>query len=141
MSTHSMRQKCQICQKNKILQKNKKVRKRRGVMAHKNKMSRLATPHFDRAVTGPEETRHCLDGLKKIQTFFSRNGDSLAGKLFPPPVGVFCTHLEPPKCLIMQKSDFSGFYHFLDFPGFGILGLLRKKSLKVGPSSGEGWRR
>ena len=84
----------------------------------------------------PPYSRHCSDGLKKVQTFFSQNWVSLAGKLFPPPVGVFCTHLEPPKCLIMQKSDFSGFYDFCDFPGFGIFGLLRKTSVKVCPSSG-----
>ena len=34
----------------------------------------------------------------------SQNGVCLAGKSFPHPVGVFCTHLEPPKSHIRKKK-------------------------------------
>ena len=72
------------------------------------------------------DTRHCSDSLKTIQTFFSRNGVSLAGKLFPPLVGVFCTHLEPPKYHIPEKNKQKKTHMCMDFPEF-----------KVCPSSGR----
>ena len=46
----------------------------------------------------------------------SQNGACLVGELFPHPVGVFCTHLEPPKCHIRQTNP-----NVADLWGFGIL--------------------
>ncbi len=39
----------------------------------------------------------------KDSNFFFQNGACLVGELFPHPVGVFCTHLEPPNCHISEK--------------------------------------
>ncbi len=40
----------------------------------------------------------------KTLCVFSQNGACLVGKMMPHPVGVFCTHLEAPKCHIVQKT-------------------------------------
>ena len=45
----------------------------------------------------------------------------LVWKLFPHPVGVFCTLLEPPNCHIMQKSYFSGFSVFSLIPYISLI--------------------
>ena len=42
----------------------------------------------------------------------SQNGVCLAGKSFPHPVGVFCTHLDPPKSHIRQTLLFFNNYWF-----------------------------
>ena len=48
---------------------------------------------------------HSLDTRQK-SNFVFQNGACLVGELFPHPVKVFCTHLEPPNCHISNKSFF-----------------------------------
>ena len=43
---------------------------------------------------------------KNSNFFFPQNGACLVGEVFPHPVGVFCTHLEPPNCHILKKRCF-----------------------------------
>ena len=52
---------------------------------------------------------HILDALTKIKLCLSRNGVCLVGKSYPYPVGVFCTHLEAPKCHIERKLFWGSF--------------------------------
>ena len=44
-------------------------------------------------------------GIKKVEKMIFRKCVCLVGKLFTHLVGAFCTLLEPPRCLIRQKSD------------------------------------
>ena len=43
------------------------------------------------------------------------------GKSFPHPLGVFCTHLEPPICRIIEKSSFLGYRLILQILPYIIL--------------------
>ena len=51
-------------------------------------------------VTSTENTILRDKSRKSINNLISQNGACLVGELFPHPVGVFCSHLEPPKCHI-----------------------------------------
>ena len=61
-------------------------------------------------------TRHMFSysGIYKCLFFLffetSQNGVCLAGNSFPHPVGVFCTHLEPPKSHIGKQKNFGNMH-------------------------------
>jgi len=61
-------------------------------------------------------TWQSLDSHTKVQTFVSQNDACLVGELFPRPVGVFFTHLEPPNGHFQKttKLRFWGFGGFAD---------------------------
>ena len=57
----------------------------------------------------PHQAKYMYISLENQHGFgSSQNGVCLAGKSFPHPVAVFCTHLDLPKCHIMQKIVFGG---------------------------------
>ncbi len=75
-------------------------------------------------------TRRCSDSRQKVQTCFSQNGACVVGKMIPHPVGVFCTHLEAPKCHIEQKSNLGRIFFeiFRIFEIFGIFETAQQHS-------------
>ena len=66
-----------------------------------------------------DESWQSLDSQNKVQSFCFQNGACLVGELFPHPVGVFCTHLEPPNGHFSKNHLFSMI--------FGIWGPPPKK--------------
>ena len=52
------------------------------------------------------EFRHLRNSL------VSQNGACLVGELFPHPIGVCCTHLEPPNCNISENRCFFELFRF-----------------------------